>query len=178
VGDQHPLIADANVLIDYMVSDRFILGLLARHVGPLYVAVPVLDKVDQLSAGECERLGMTLVDPTTEELVEAGEGRPGLAFDDTVCMILARDNHWRCVTNDRALRRACSAEGVDVLWGLEAMLLLVHAGALGAEDACVVASKIRLTNPAFITEKIVSEFRARARRASGKPERKKGGQHG
>ena len=178
MSDQPPLIADANVLIDYMESDRFILGLMARHVGSLYVAIPVLDKVDQLSAGECERLGITLVDPTTEELVEAGEGRAGLAFDDTVCVIMARDNHWRCVTNDRALRRVCTAEGVGVLWGLEVMLPLVQTGALGAEDACLVANKIQLVNPAFITAKIVSEFESKARRITGKLERKKGGQHG
>lgn len=178
MSDQPPLIADANVLIDYIESDRFILGLLARHVGPLYVAVPVLDKVDQLSAGECERLGMTLVDPTTEELVEAGEGKAGLAFDDTVCVIMARDNLWRCVTNDRALRRACTAEGVGVLWGLEVMLLLVQAGALGAEDACLVANKIQLANPAFITAKIVSEFETKARQTAKKLEQRKGGQHG
>lgn len=178
MSDQPPLIADANVLIDYVESDRFILGLLARHMGPLYVAVPVLDKVDQLSAGECERLGITLVDPTTEELVEAGEGKAGLAFDDAICVIMARDNHWRCVTNDRALRKACAAEGVGFLWGLEVMLPLVQAGALGAEDACLVARNIQLANPAFITAKIVTEFETRARRVSGKLEQEKGDQHG
>jgi hypothetical protein len=118
------------------------------------------------------------VDPTTEELVEAGEGKAGLAFDDTVCVITARDNHWRCVTNDRALRRAYTAEGVDVVWGLEVMLPRVQAGALGAEDACLVANKIQLANPAFITTKIVTEFETKARQTTGKPERKKGGQHG
>ena len=103
-----PLIADANVLIDYVNSDVSVLALLAQHAGPLYVATPVLEKVEGLDRSECERLGMVVIEPTLDQLLEAGQARGRLAFDDRVCLILARDRAWSCVTNDKALRRACA----------------------------------------------------------------------
>ncbi len=63
-----------------------------------------------------------------------------------MCLILARDQGWTCVTNDGRLRRACADEGVAVLWGLQLMVKLVEAGELSADDAISVAEAIGETN--------------------------------
>ncbi|MDA8116560.1 MAG: hypothetical protein M0000_04070 [Actinomycetota bacterium] len=157
-----PLIADANVLIDYADADRSILSLLVRHTGPVYVATAVVEKVEQLSVNECERLGLTVVVPTIEQLLEAGQGRPGIAFDDALCLILARDHGWCCMTNDKALRKACTSEGVGIAWGLEVMVDLIALAVLGVEDGCTTARRIR-DNNAFITEEVVTEFERKVR---------------
>jgi len=69
------------------------------------------------------------------------------------------------VTNDRRLRRECQDVGLDVLWGLEIMIDLVHAGRLPREDAIEVAEAIRAANPFYVTEEILEEFRERTRSA-------------
>jgi predicted nucleic acid-binding protein len=166
---------DANVLIDYAEADRSVLALLGHHAGPVYVVSTVLEKVAHLSLGECDRLGLIVVEPTVKQLIEAGDGRPGLAFDDTLCLALARDNGWCCVTNDRALRKACGGEAVEVRWGLEVMLDLVELAVLAVEDAHVTARRIRDSNPAFITEEIVNEFEQKAREV-GKRAQRPGGE--
>lgn len=160
-----PLIADANVLIDYVNIDASILALLAIHIGPVLVATAVLEKVDQLDVGECERLGLTVVEATVEELIEAGAKRGGLAFDDHLCLILARGHGWCCVTNDKALRRACASEGVALRWGLEVMLGLIEKAVLTTADAVAVAKAIQTTNP-FIGDAILEQFGRKARQAA------------
>jgi len=169
-----PLIADANVLIDFMDADPSVLGLLARETGPVMIAAEVLAKVDQLSTTTCDRLGLTIVEATLDQLIEAGQRRPGLAFDDVVCLVLARDHEWCCVTNDRALRAACEASNVDVRWGLEVMLPLVARAALSTKDAIEVALTIQQNNRAFITEPILRRFKAKAARAASSRRRSKG----
>ncbi len=51
-------IADANVLIDYAKISPAILGLVAQHVGPVYVAADVLQEVEQLA----DHVRMTMAD--------------------------------------------------------------------------------------------------------------------
>lgn len=46
-------IADANVLIDYVKTNPEILGLVSKHVGPIYVVADVLEEVDQLDVVQC-----------------------------------------------------------------------------------------------------------------------------
>jgi len=169
-----PLIADANVLIDYVNCDVSILALLAQHAGPLYVSTPVLEKVEGLDSSECERLGLVVIEPTLEQLLEAGQARGRLAFDDRVCLILARDRAWRCVTNDKALRRACADEGITVCWGLEIMLSLVEQAVLAVEDALGVAASIQVANSAFIAEAILHEFEHKAHEAARRAVRRGG----
>jgi predicted nucleic acid-binding protein len=162
-----PLIADANVLIDYMDADPSVLGLVASETGPLMVAAEVLAKVDQLDTKTCERLGLKIAEASLDQLMEAGQRRPGLAFDDVVCLVLARDHGWCCVTNDRALRAACASSGVDVRWGLEVMLPLVSRTILSGREAIDVALTIQRNNRAYITDAILTRFRARVAKAAG-----------
>lgn len=49
-------IADANVLIDYVKTNPEILGLVSKHVGPIYVVADVLEEVDQLDVVQCHAM--------------------------------------------------------------------------------------------------------------------------
>jgi rRNA-processing protein FCF1 len=153
-----PFVVDANVLIDYANTDASILTLIARHLAPVHVPTPVLEKVDQVDAAECDHLGLIAYEPSIDVLLEAGAERGRLAFDDRICLIVARDNNWVCITNDRALRAACADRGVHTVWGLAVMLDLVAGGVLAGADARVVARAVHETNPRFVTASVLVAF--------------------
>jgi predicted nucleic acid-binding protein len=157
------LLVDANVLIDYVKSERTVLTSAARHVGTVYVLTAVIDEVTQLDAAECERMGLRVVEPSLSQLATAAGKRGRLSYQDHLCLVLARENGWTCVTNDGALRKACSKDDVPVLWGLEIMVELVAAGHLEIPDAIAVAESIHQLNPFHISEDIVARFAARLR---------------
>jgi predicted nucleic acid-binding protein len=157
------LVVDANVLIDYLKADESVLALMVRHVGPVYVPRDVLDEVQQLDQATCARLGLHIADGSLEQLIEAGQGGGGLSFTDRVCLVLARDNGWVCVTNDRRLRRACEQESVESWWGLELLLEVVDAGGLKADTAIEVAETIGRMNR-WIAGGVVATFVKKVRR--------------
>ncbi len=111
------LLVDANVLIDYAKTGPTVFTLVARHLGPVHVPRDVLGEVDQLDEDACDRLGLVLVEGTLEQILEAGAGAGGLSFPDWMCLILARDQGWTCVTNDGRLRRACAEASVGLCGG-------------------------------------------------------------
>jgi rRNA-processing protein FCF1 len=152
-------IADANVLIDYAKTSPEILELVAKHVGPVYVAADVLEEVEQLDERQCHELGLAVVEGSLAQMTEAAQRGGPLSFEDKLCLVLARDNGWACLSNDGPLRDACKAQGVSVVWGLEIMLLLVEGNHVSAEKAIAVAESIQVVNPLYITKKIVNAFR-------------------
>ena len=152
------LVVDANVLIDYASSDLSVLRRVCEFVGTIHVPRPVLEEVAQLGEADCARLGIHLVEASVEQLLEAGAGHGRLSFSDRLCLVLARDRNWTCVTNDRALRRACTDISVSVLWGLELMLELVSLQRLTAEAALDIAAAIHRSNPRHITVEILERF--------------------
>ena len=156
------LVVDANVLIDYVAADETILSLATRFMGTIQVPRLILNEVDQLAETDCDRLGLRVVEASLEQLEEARQGSKGLSFNDRICLILARDSGWTCVTNDRALRKACEKISVSVLWGLELMLDLVAGGHLALESALQVARAIQATNPRHITAEILDRFEQKA----------------
>ena len=99
------LILDANVLIDYCATDRSILTLISRHVGQIHVPVELLEEVKALDESECDRLGLHVFEPELEQLAAAGKRRPGLSYYDHLCLLVAKQGGWTCVTNDGKLRR-------------------------------------------------------------------------
>lgn len=159
------VIADANVLIDYAKSDRTVLELFSKHLGTITVPRPLLREVAQLDEGECLRLGLVLVDGSVEQLIEAAKrrGKGGLSFEDCLCLILARDSGWVCLSNDRPLRKLCQEEGIEVRWGLSLMLDLVLGELLPSVEAIKIAQAIQASNPRYITKKIVAEFARKLR---------------
>lgn len=160
--DQPPgFVIDANVLIDYADSDPSILTLFSKHIGTIHVITDVLEKVEQLNVKECRRLGLVIAEPTLEQYLEAGKKIPGLAFDDTLCLILARDNHWTLISTDKALRSACKNANIPLLWGLELMLPLVEKNLLPAPFALKTAAHIHALNPKFVNQQILERFTAK-----------------
>lgn len=152
------LVPDANVLIDYAESDRDVLTLIARHVAAVHVPSPVLGEVRRLSPREAARLGIEVIEPTLAQASEAAQGTGPTSFEDRLCLIVARDNGWACLTNDKALRKACEQAGVPCVWGLEAMVALVRGKHLPAKRAWAVAEGIGASNP-YITKAILGRFK-------------------
>lgn len=156
------LIVDANVLIDLCEADRTVIRLISDHVGRVHVATPVLqEEVDQISDAEYLELGITAVEPPLEIAVDAVNRRSGLSFHDQLCLLLARENGWTCVTNDGRLRRECKQLDIPVLWGLETVALLVECGVLTAQAAGAIGWAIRRANPRFITADVLTNFLVR-----------------
>lgn len=152
------LVVDANVLIDFAKADLSVLALVVRHLGPVHVPRDVLDEVHQLDEDACTRLGLAIIDGTLEQLGEAGAMRGGLSFADRMCLILARDSGWICVSNDGRLRRTCGEVGVEVRWGLQLLLDLVAAGGMEADGAIEVAEAIAAVNP-WIGAEVIARFK-------------------
>jgi predicted nucleic acid-binding protein len=168
------LIMDANVLIDLCEADRTVIRLISEHIGQVHVPLPVLrEEVDEIDEAEYADLGIVPVEPPLQTAADAATRRAGLSFHDHLCLLLARDNGWTCVTNDGRLRRECTAESVPVLWGLETVALLVEDSVLTAKAAEEIGRAIQRANPHFITEEVIARFLARIGLAPKKSPRRK-----
>ena len=152
------LLFDANVLIDLYDADNSIFRAISRSVGPVHVVLPVFAEVDQIDEAEAQELGLELIEPEVAQLAAAANLSRRLSFEDRVCLVVARDAGWTCITNDRALRRECEAASVEVIWGLELLALTVEAGGLTARDAAALARVIGQNNPTHITEHVLDRF--------------------
>ncbi len=54
------LISDADVLIDFVAADLEVLGIIAKSVWQLHVALPVLKEVKALTISEARRVGLMI----------------------------------------------------------------------------------------------------------------------
>jgi predicted nucleic acid-binding protein len=142
------LIVDANVLIDFCKTERSVLTLITTHVGKVHVADPVLREVKQLDPESAHQLGLHVVQVELATLKRAASAsvRSPLRFQDWVCLLLAEEEGWTCVTNDKRLRGECETRSVSVLWGLQLVLRLVEGGALPVRDAVDLAEAMHAVN--------------------------------
>jgi rRNA-processing protein FCF1 len=142
------LIVDANVLIDFCKTDRTVLTLVTAHVGTVHVAEPVLAEVKELDRATAEGLDLRIVQPDFAMLTRAANAaaRSPLRFQDWLCLFLADQEGWTCVTNDKRLRVECESRGVPILWGLQLVLSLVERGAHSKKDAVQFAQAIHSVN--------------------------------
>ena len=101
-----------------------------------------------------------------DQLTEAGTGEGPLSFADRLCLVLARDEGYVCVTNDRRLRSECSRMSVAVLWGLELMVELVRRKHLSARTATETARAIHASNPQHISASVIMRFEEKVRSLS------------
>lgn len=152
-------VIDANVLIDYANTDPSILSLAVKHIGPIFVPSVILDEVEQLSINDCVNLGLTIIEEPVEILDAAVERRGRLSFEDQVCLLLAIDNGYTCISNDKRLHGVCGEENISVMRGLRLMIELVRKDALDKSSAMEVAEAIHLSNPFHITSEIIDDFR-------------------
>lgn len=151
------LILDANTLIDFCECDRTIIKLICTQVGQIHLATPVLSEIKGINEDECIELGIKLVEPGLEQLMQAAEKRSTLSFQDNICLILAREYGWTCVTNDIPLRKQCGLEGVPLIWGIQLISILVESGGLPVKQAENVILEIQKNNPKYITATIVKK---------------------
>lgn len=153
------LLMDANVLIDFCDSDRTVIPLISKHIGRVHVPLPILvEEIEQFNDIDWTELGIVGIEPSLEIATRAAQRRAGLSFHDHLCLLLARDNGWTCVTNDGRLRRECAAEGIATLWGLEVVALLVEDAVLAVSAAEGIGRAIQVANPKFITMQILDRF--------------------
>ncbi|ABI69538.1 conserved hypothetical protein [Syntrophomonas wolfei subsp. wolfei str. Goettingen G311] len=151
------LILDANVLIDFCVTDISLLSLICNYVGQIYLPTPIFNEVSEINEDYCNESGIKLVEPELEQVALAvKEELSSLSFEDKLCLIMAKQNGWTCVTNDKPLRQKCEAEGVPLIWGVELICILVESGGLPAREARDVIIEIQNSNPKYITGAIVT----------------------
>lgn len=151
------LICDANVLIDYVSSNRRILEKASLLISQIYVLSPILDEVRQLSKKEIKELKIKVFEPELNDVIVASERGGPLSFEDKLCLIVSGKENWTCVTNDKNLRKACEEKNIDILWGLDLMLLLNQTGVLSKKEAQDTAEKIKENN-AYIKKDIIDSF--------------------
>jgi len=157
---QAGIISDANVLIDYAKSDPNVLGLINKHISKLYVPSPVLSEVDQLNKSDIAKLGIEIIEPSLAQLIEAAQIRqdkPSVSGEDAICFVIARDNNWACLTNDKALRKYCEDGKVTCIWGIGIMRHLVKAGKLTPQKAFDIAQDIQSKNK-YIAPAVIKRF--------------------
>lgn len=158
------MIMDACVLIDFIKADRVVLELIVKHVGQLYVTASIVGEIHEIDDGsELIGLGINIIEPEIEDAYDAA-GRSGpLSFSDWLCLLTAKRHGCTCVTNDKNLRKYCTRENIPLLWGLELITKLHHAGGITARDGEIIARRIGQLNPKHITENIISDFVTRLR---------------
>jgi len=149
------LILDANALIDYYRCNREIFKLVCTHIGQIYLAKPVFDEVTQINTDQCTELGIILIEPELDDLLEAGGKRGRLSFQDHLCLILAKKHGLTCVTNDKPLRRECTIEKVPLIWGIELICILVESGGLDITRAKSFIIQMQQNNPKYFTDEII-----------------------
>lgn len=154
---KHFLIMDANILIDFCKCDRTIIKLICTYVGQIYLATPVLSEINEIDEGACVDLGIILMEPELDQVMLAAEKKGPLSFQDNLCLLLAKEHGWTCVTNDKPLRQKCEIEGVPLIWGVELICILVEFGGLPIEHARDIILEIQKINPKYITEYIVEK---------------------
>ncbi len=157
----HPnlLILDACVLIDYWKTESKILAEFGKHIGKLHIADPVLKEVEDINdSEELLNLGVRIVQPEVNDIIEAGSKRSQLSFQDRLCLIIAKRKDFICVTNDKTLRRFCEIEGINIMWGLEMLLLLHEKNVISYSHAAKIAKKIQNINPKHVNDKVIQKF--------------------
>lgn len=136
--------------------------MLAREVRVVVPRILLVEEVHDLSIDEAISLGLDIIDAPTEALLEAARMPRPLSSFDWLCLILARDNHWTCVSNDKRLRAQCLSVGVRTQWSLEPLVLLVRRKKLPKERAEKIARAMAEQNP-FIGARIIRRFISRIR---------------
>jgi len=106
------LLMDANVIIDYQKSDFSVLGLVSSNIGEVYVLTTIIEEVEGLEIGDCERLGLKAIEPDLQQLIRAASKRGRLSFSDHLCLIVSigrelHMRHERQITAQCLYRRRC-----------------------------------------------------------------------
>ena len=151
-------VADAGSLLDIVEADPSIIQLVAAHLGDLRIPAPALLKIDNAKAYEIQRLGVSVHECTTEDLLEAAPNNLSLSFEERLCLITARDEKWTLVTHDLVLKRICDSDDVTSVCALDLLLQLLKGAHISQMTANHIASKLRRVNPKFMTQERVDSY--------------------
>ena len=157
------LLFDANVLIDYFDADPTVFSAIRRSVGEIFVLDQVLREVGQLDAYRAAELGLQVYEPAFEHMAAAAARRGRLSFQDHLCLAVARAEGMTCITNDVALRSHCVEAKVEILWGLELLVLAVKQGGVLAADAASIGKQICDLNPRMGKDELARFLKALGR---------------
>ncbi|MBN2863891.1 MAG: hypothetical protein JXN62_12050 [Bacteroidales bacterium] len=146
-------ICDANVLIDYVLSDEDVLREIALYWKDLLVPDCILQEVSQLTLERAEALGITILATPLKDIKKL----KGLSLEDSTCLYYVESLSAVCISNDTVLRKYCQDKGYTVIWGLEMLLLLIKEKKITKARGLDVASKIHECNPE-ITSDILKSF--------------------
>lgn len=141
------LLFDANVLIDYFDAEPTVFSAIRTSVREIFVLDRIFREVGQLDAFRASELGLQVYEPAFEHMAAAAARRGPLSFQDHLCLAVARAEGMTCVTNDVALRTHCIEEKVEILWGLELLILAVKQGGIRASVAAEIGTAICGMNP-------------------------------
>jgi rRNA-processing protein FCF1 len=158
-GTHCRIVIDAVALIDFLDSNPSVLRLISDHLGRLAAVYEVVCEVDGLDSATCGELGVEVVDANLCQGAIADDRPSGLSRADHLCLLVAKENGWTCLTNDRRLRRECARHGVPVMWTLEALVKLVRKGAVSPPEALSTGTGIHEVNAAYMTDEVLAEFR-------------------
>jgi len=107
------LIADANGLIDFIKVAPEVLKILASRMYSIQVPIDLLQKVlESVSREDAEELGLHVYIPEFEEYLEARSPAGALSEIDSLCLAIASNKNWPCLTNDKPLRRELLHQGL------------------------------------------------------------------
>ena len=95
-GTSEILLADADVLIDYVEADPDVLARCVLHFASVHVMQTTLDEVDGLTTSQCERLGIAVISVESATLIRASAETLGLSIPDTICLLVAEERQWTC----------------------------------------------------------------------------------
>lgn len=151
-------ILDACVLIDFKDADPGLFRRVVRHLGRIIIPSPLLREVRGVDTIYFQEQGVEVLDPSTDQLMRAAARRGRLSFADHLCLLMAQDAGYTCVTNDGALRNACLAEGVEVVRGLKLVLNLVEAKGLTPSEAMEISRAIHRANPLHVNAEVLAAF--------------------
>lgn len=149
---------DADVLIDYVDADPSLIGLVSSDLAPSHVASIVRKQVGGLSKRQCRAQGLNIIEPSTQDLLEAANLGRLMSVHDAVCFVLARQRGFVCITNDKALRRCCADDRVRTRRGLRLIVDLVEGGFLTKRRARAVVESMACSNPGHIGPDLVSRI--------------------
>lgn len=154
------VITDANVLIDYLVTDKKILKLIAGLFKEALIPIDVLKEVEKTTVRQISAYGFSVYYPEPETYFEAANLKEenGLSFEDNICIIDSKKLRCGIVTNDLKMRNKCNEEGIELFWGLQLMVILVTKNRLKKAEAIKAAEKITRNNPR-ITDKVLGDFK-------------------
>lgn len=156
-------IIDASVLIDYCINCLSVLTLFSKEIRSIYIPTPIIyEEVSQLTTSKAKKNYLKLIEPEIEQALEAEAMKIQTSFYDNICFILARDNGYTCITNDKHLKQLCKKRNVPNIWGLEILVILANKSKISNRKPVNIASAIRKSN-SFITNEIIERFKNKIR---------------